>query len=49
MRSFAKRIADLVKDEVSKDEMKKVKEEMLSEVHSTGLLKYKSKFSINFS
>ena len=32
MRSFAKRIVDLVKDEVSEDEMKKVKQEMLSEV-----------------
>ena len=32
MRSFAKRIGDLVKDEVSEDEMKKVKQEMLSEV-----------------
>jgi hypothetical protein len=32
MRSFAKRLGDLVKDEVSEDEMKKVKQEMLSEV-----------------
>ncbi|XP_028400586.1 bleomycin hydrolase-like [Dendronephthya gigantea] len=33
MRSFAKRIVDLVKDEVSEDEMKKAKEEMLSEIY----------------
>lgn len=32
MRSFAKRIADLVKDEVSEDKMKKTKQEMLAEV-----------------
>ena len=32
MRSFAKRISDLVKDGVSEDEMKKAKQEMLSEV-----------------
>ena len=38
MRSFAKRIDDLVKDGVNEDEMKKAKQEMLSEVglfHST--------------
>ena len=32
MRSFAKRIVDLVKQEVSKEEMEKAKQEMLSEV-----------------
>ena len=32
MRSFAKRISDMVKSEVSQEEMKNAKQKMLSEV-----------------
>ena len=38
MRSFAKKIVDLVKQKVSDEEMEKAKQEMLSEVEKFSLI-----------